>query len=78
MNGVKLPPIQQRLMDILGDGLVHKKKQLLACIDEQADINSLKQHIHKLRTILRRESALDIMAYNGEGYRLVRVISSEE
>ncbi len=78
MTELKLSPIQRRIMDVLADGLVHKKAQLLGCIDEHADVNQLRTHINKLRNALRASSSLDVVAYNGEGYRLVRLISSQE
>lgn len=78
MKHIDMPPIQQRIMTLLSDGYVHDIKQLIGCIDEQATVQNVRKNIFKLREILRRETHLDVVAYNGHGYRLVQTLSIEE
>jgi len=74
-------PTQQRIMDVLGDGLPHGFPDLLPCLeDEYAERGSIRVHLCNMRAKLRPEG-LDILIQSISRkihYRLVRLISPQE
>lgn len=73
-------PTQERLMAILGDGLIHTKEELFACIDDElADkMSTLKSHLALLR-VKTRPQGIDIICQfinRGRHYRMVRLLHS--
>lgn len=48
-GGGGFTPTEVRILNVLADGHPHSKAELLAVIDEQADANALRVHIHRIR-----------------------------
>lgn len=47
-------PIEQRIIDLLKDGMPHDRNELLACLrDKQAGFPALAVHIYNLRSKVR-------------------------
>ena len=76
-DGQRYTPTQQRIMDLLADGLRHNKYELHACLEDQlGPVSNIHAHLSILRTYLRGRG-LDILCeyYNrGIHYRLVRLL----
>jgi hypothetical protein len=73
--------VQQRIMDVLSDGISHQKHDLLACIgDELATPNALQSHLTRMRLKLRPIGNNIICEIHDSRiyYRLVRVISNSD
>jgi len=74
-------PTQKRILEVLGDGMLHPAQQLLACIDELASDNSLWVQITALRKLLRPQGQ-DIICHRASGtlaethYCVVRLLAS--
>lgn len=76
-----MTPTQQRIMDVLSDGYAHKRADLLACIDELAEPSALRQHIRRMRKVLRPRGEDIVCVLTGTiglGYRWIRIVGYEE
>ena len=61
---VMLSPTEQRLMDLLSDGLPHTKKEMVPCLaDPLGGETNVKTHLHNLRKKLlpRNEAVLCVI-----------------
>ena len=65
-------------MEVLADGKIHSVDQLLAAIDEYADKNNLRWHIHHLKKKLNKEGLTVVnLQEDGNSYhRLARFLDS--
>ena len=57
-------PTEQRIMDLLSDGLPHTKKEMVACLaDPMGGEDNVKPHLHNLRKKLltRNEAVLCVL-----------------
>lgn len=72
-------PTQQRIMNILRDGLPHHWKEMTACVDELADRNNLKPHLTALRKIIGPRGLDIVCGRRGHMiyYRLFRIVSAD-
>lgn len=77
-NG-KLPPTQQRMLDLLSDGKPHKKLELKGLLwDEHANVNTIQYHISYLRKYVRgrgQEVICELYGFSVR-YRLVELIGA--
>jgi hypothetical protein len=75
---LKLTPTEQKLYDLLADGEPHKRKELLALVDDQADPSALHKHMYRLRLKLKVEGEEIVAQSFGKytAYRRVRHILS--
>lgn len=75
----ELTPIQSSIMMKLSDGQLHTKDSLRLLLndEEYSSDEALKFHISILRTMLRPKGR-DIVSYRSEGYRMVRLLNTEE
>jgi len=64
-------PTQQAILNVLGDGRLHSRGELLLCLgDELADLSSLQNQISRMRKILEPQGYLiDCVLRNGIQYR---------
>lgn len=73
-------PTEQRMMDVLGDGLPHTAKELHACLmDELGPVRNITTHLSNIRKKLARHGQGVAMMENGNArtvYRLVRFLAS--
>jgi hypothetical protein len=78
----QLPPVQQRMVLVLRDGLPHKRDELQACLqDELAHPKAVIVQLCKLRKVLRTQG-LDVVcrAFGGRSYhrfQLVRLVNQD-
>lgn len=75
-------PIEQKLIDILSDGLPHSVEQLKLCLTdgEYSSIDSLYVQIVNLRKVLKSRGR-DVRPQRIDGvshYRMVRFLNDEE
>ncbi len=73
--------IQEKLLDLLSDGISHQRSELLACIgDDLATPNALQAHLTRMRLKLRPIGNNVVCEIHDSRiyYRLVRVISNTE
>lgn len=74
-------PTQQRMLNLLGDGLSHTKEELHGCLDDDlAQVECIRAHISDLRKRLR-PLGQDIVNRYEDGayvYRWVRIVSIGE
>jgi hypothetical protein len=74
----KLTPTQQRMLDLLSDGLPHNKAELHALLwDNLSYANTIQVHISALRKVLRArgEDILCEFIHRRLHYRHVRLLS---
>lgn len=73
-----LTPTQRRMMAVLGDGMIHSKQELHACLnDDMAQVELVVCHISLLRKRIG-PIGQDVVYVNGRagmGYRLVRLVA---
>lgn len=78
-EGVSYTPTQRRLLDVLADGMPHRREELHACLgDELSSRNNLEVHLTHLRKRLNRQGLHVVCESNGKWsrYRLVRLLAS--
>ena len=58
INGsIRFTPTEQRMYDLLADGLPHTRRELKACIDDElAELSAIKKHLTNLRKKLADRS----------------------
>ena len=63
-------PTQRRMMDVLEDGLLHRKEELHACLwDEAGDPANVRPHLTALRNKLRPlGQSVAFIEVDGQGY----------
>jgi hypothetical protein len=62
-------PSEQRIIDLLADGMPHERREVLACLkDEMATLNSLSVMIHRLRPKVRELGQEIVTEYRRGGY----------
>ena len=75
---IPLTPTERRIVDVLLDGDHHTEAELLAAIDDQADLNNLRCHLSNIRKKINPTGHDIVPARNGHGskvkYRLARLI----
>jgi len=78
---MKFSGVQQRMLDVLSDGLSHTPKELQACLhDELGSVSNIHAHLTGLRKNLRPKGS-DVLCelLNGSTtYRQVRVVRPSE
>ncbi len=58
-------PTQRRMLEVLADGLPHRREELRACLeDELASIETMRKHIGAMRKLLRTDGH-DIVCISG-------------
>jgi DNA-binding response OmpR family regulator len=75
----ELTPTESRLMAVMSDGQLHTLESLKVHLNEEeySSNETVQRHISNLRTLLRPKGK-DIVNYRGEGYRMVRLLNTEE
>ena len=61
---VMLSPTEQRIMDLLSDGLPHTKKEMVLCLaDPMGGEDNVKPHLHNLRKklLIQNEAVLCVL-----------------
>lgn len=79
-NG-KLPPIQQKMLDILSDGLEHSPRELHECLyDDAGRISNIQMHISNLRKHVHKRGLEIVCRVRGYAhtYQMFRRISRAE
>lgn len=74
----RLTTTEQKIFDILNDGLMHKRDELHACLpDDLAGASILRGHLKRMRKKLN-PAGLDIVCqvYYGRQFRMVRLLKS--
>lgn len=76
-----LTAVQNRMYEVLADGLIHSKAELFACLDDpDGNVSTIFAHISTMRPVLNRrgEHVEMIPPVKGRktGYRLVRLLAS--
>ena len=78
-NGNGFTPTQNRMLDVLADGMAHTRQELHACLsDELSAETSIQPHITHLRKRLRLkgQDILCEVAGRDVRYRHVRMLAS--
>jgi hypothetical protein len=73
-----LTPTEQRIANVLADGMPHRRRELLACLqDPEAELNALRVHLCNLRAKLRPigQDILCELSDRGLFYRQVRLLA---
>lgn len=77
MVGQEKKTIRQRIHELLSDGYLHSREELMKCFDDdQASYANLAVHLSMLRSILRPQGQ-DVSPHQMDGttwYQLVRII----
>jgi hypothetical protein len=71
---IQYTPIQQRIIDLLSDGLPHERRDMLKCINPNSkNLNGLAVHIAFLRSKVRelRQDIVTELRRGGIYYRMV-------
>ena len=86
MSNGRLSPTEQRIYDLLSDGLSHNREELHACLDELANSKALTVFVTHMRAKLRPKGEDIICEYQYKGgwpnrsksfsYRLARLLAS--
>lgn len=71
-------PTEQRIVDMLSDGLPHSREELVGTIDELATRKNLQVHITRIRNKLRPIGEDVVCEAVSLRYRHVRLISMRE
>jgi DNA-binding winged helix-turn-helix (wHTH) protein len=72
------PPVQQRMLELLSDGLPHSKEELHDCLyDELSNIATIQKHISLIRKQLRPHGQDILIEFirRRVHYRHVRLLS---
>ncbi len=71
-------PTQQRILDLLSDGLAHSKRELFALLDDElAGRTAIRKHICLLRKLLPLgQTILCVYEKRQIMYRMVRFLSN--
>lgn len=79
MNNNGFTPTEQRIIQLLNDGLLHSREEIHTCLDDElSDISAIRPHITHIRNKLRPFGE-DIMCRRHNGsyyYQQVRLVSS--
>ncbi len=68
-------PTQQRIMDVLGDGLPHSRAEIQLCLNDEMAVNGVVDcHIQQLRVKLRKDG--HEVVCRGGCYFLVRLLAN--
>lgn len=73
-------PTEGRIIALLSDGLNHRRAEILACIDEFADGNTMRVHIFNIRTKLKKRGRDVVCTYDRKRavcYRMVITVVPE-
>lgn len=75
-----LTPTEQRIYDVLSDGLAHPSAQLFAVLgDDMTEVNTLSVHLFRMRPKLQRHGRDIVCRKNGfTSYRLVRYLTDDD
>lgn len=69
MKGVRFTPVEQRMIDLLADGMDHTRAELHTCLfDELAPLQAINGHITNIRKKIRHLGH-DIVCLPGVGPR---------
>lgn len=71
-------PTQQRMLDVLSDGGLHGKDELVRCMSDPLSDN-IKPHLHRLRKLLRPQGHDIVLQYGPDRrwhYRHVVLLTS--
>lgn len=77
MDDVRYTPTEQRMLEMLSDGMRHLREELHTCLwDEQSSLKAIRVHICRLRVKLRRFGEDLICETDGRRlyYRHVRLL----
>lgn len=77
----KLPPVQQRILNLLSDGKRHSRVEIHGCLhDELSKLNAIWGPISDLRKILRPKGEDILCEIQGRGifYRHIRLLHTDE
>lgn len=82
----RLQPVQQKILNLLSDGLWHSKEEVHGClVDDMGPIDNISPHLYALRKYLHSKRLYIICAPEyvsigkvDKGYRLVRFLSSAD
>jgi hypothetical protein len=80
LNGQPFSPTEQRIFDVLSDGLMHSQSELVQAIDELASRKTLTVHLVSIRDKLERKGTTVVAMSRGTApcmYRWVRLISMD-
>lgn len=78
---VRWTPIQQRMLEVLADGMPHRAEELHLCLnDTDGEIDNVRAHLTHMRKKLRPRGQDIICEWYNRGfyYRHVRLISKSE
>lgn len=80
MASPKFTPTEQRILDLLSDGLSHRREEFLSCLyDELGRLGTVRLHLYNMRKKLR-PIGQDIVTEMGQSrilyYRHVRLLHS--
>lgn len=77
---IQFTPTQQRIVDLLSDGLGHSKDEIYGLLLTAGHVNHIQQHISNIRRILRPVGQDILGSPHNDGtwhYRLVRYINRQ-
>lgn len=78
---IKFSPTQQDLMEVLADGLPHRRQELLDCLDDPEKTRlTLKPYLYRLRQKLRVQGYDIVCEFRNRGFwfRLVGLINQHD
>lgn len=76
---IHFTPTEQRMLDVLADGLPHSKQQLHDCLpDQYGDYSNIHMHISNIRKKLVGQDVLCVARQNTHFYQQVRLISTAD
>ncbi len=72
-------PTQQRIVDLLSDGLLHSKEQIYGMLLTANSVNHIQMHISNIRKIIRpRGQDISCTLLGGNSfYQLVRLLNRQ-
>lgn len=72
-------PTQQRIVDLLSDGLLHSKEEIYGMLLTANSVNHIQMHISNLRKIMRPvgQDIRYILENGSSYYQLVRCINRQ-
>ena len=80
--GIKYTPTEQRIIDLLSDGLMHSSNELLGCLEgaDELSKSAVRQHIFNMRRKMAEAAEyISCEVYSGRLYwRHVRLIVTPE
>lgn len=81
MTDVSFTPTEERILEVLGDGVRHKRKELHRCLsDELTNVKTIQFHLSKIRQKIRPMGRDIVCIFNNQTiwYQMVQVLDARK